>query len=154
MECSRASFKKEAFEFAAILMKPENREKIDPKLKKKIETLVRKSAGIRRSSSGQRVSSDQRASSEGQEDVDEVNDESSSCPFCSKPLPVMELTCPSCKNRLPFCIASGQHVTKYGMTQCPHCDFPAIQSHLERYSNNFINYLDDFIYWLNNFIKY
>ena len=41
IECHRAGFKKEAFEYAAILMRPEYRNKIDSKFKRKIEQIVR-----------------------------------------------------------------------------------------------------------------
>ena len=122
VECSRAGLKKQAFEFATILMNPEYREKMEPKLRRKIETLVRKSAGVRRSS----------ASGQPNGNGDDEEGVQAPCPFCSKPLAVMELTCHWCKNRVPFCIASGQHVTKNELSQCPNCEFPAIQSILER----------------------
>lgn len=41
IECHRAGLKNSAFSFAAMLMRPEYRSKIDPKYKKKIETIVR-----------------------------------------------------------------------------------------------------------------
>lgn len=41
IECHRAGLKNSAFSFAAMLMRPEYRCKIDPKYKKKIETVVR-----------------------------------------------------------------------------------------------------------------
>jgi len=41
IECHRAGLKNSAFTFAAVLMRPENRNKIDLKYKKKIEAMVR-----------------------------------------------------------------------------------------------------------------
>lgn len=41
IECHRSGLKNSAFNFAAMLMRPENRAKIDPKWKKKIEQIVR-----------------------------------------------------------------------------------------------------------------
>lgn len=41
IECHRAGLKNSAFRFAAILMRPEHRNKIDAKYKKKIEAMVR-----------------------------------------------------------------------------------------------------------------
>jgi len=41
IECQRAGLKNSAFGFAAMLMRPEYRDKIDLKYKKKIEMIVR-----------------------------------------------------------------------------------------------------------------
>jgi len=41
IECHRAGLKNSAFRFAAMLMRPEYRNKIDLKHKKKIEAMVR-----------------------------------------------------------------------------------------------------------------
>lgn len=41
IECHRAGLKNSAFSFAAMLMRPEYRNKIDAKYKKKIEAMVR-----------------------------------------------------------------------------------------------------------------
>lgn len=41
IECHRAGLKNSAFSFAAMLMRPEYRSKIDAKYKKKIEAMVR-----------------------------------------------------------------------------------------------------------------
>jgi WD repeat-containing protein 19 len=41
IECQRAGMKKSAFEYAAMMMRPEYRQLIEPKFKTKIETLVR-----------------------------------------------------------------------------------------------------------------
>ena len=117
IECTRASMLKQAVEFAIILMKPENRDLIDVKFKKKIENLVRKSAGTTKSTEeGESIS---------------LSD-SSSCPFCLQDVVETELSCSSCKNSLPFCIASGNHVSRSGLTFCPHCKFPAMLAYWGR----------------------
>ena len=41
IECQRSGLKKSSFDFAATLMKPEYRQQIDNKWKKKIEGIVR-----------------------------------------------------------------------------------------------------------------
>lgn len=41
IECHRAGLKNSAFSFAAMLMRPEYRNKIDAKYKRKIEAMVR-----------------------------------------------------------------------------------------------------------------
>ena len=42
VECQRANLKSTAFEYAAMLMRPEYKHDINPAYKRKIETLVRK----------------------------------------------------------------------------------------------------------------
>jgi WD repeat-containing protein 19 len=41
IECYRSGLKNSAFNFAALLMRPEHRNQVDPKFKRKIETIVR-----------------------------------------------------------------------------------------------------------------
>ncbi|XP_027542119.1 WD repeat-containing protein 19 [Neopelma chrysocephalum] len=104
IECHRAGLKNSAFSFAAMLMRPEYRNKIDPKYKKKIETMVR------------------------HRDTTETEEPTTACPYCAFQLPECELLCPSCKNNLPYCIATGRHMVRDDWTVCPHCDFPALYS--------------------------
>uniref|UniRef100_S4RCS6 WD repeat-containing protein 19 n=1 Tax=Petromyzon marinus TaxID=7757 RepID=S4RCS6_PETMA len=104
IECHRAGLKNSSFSYAAMLMRPEYRGKIDPKYKKKIEAIVRRP------------------------DTSEAEEPSSRCPFCSFQLPECELVCPDCKNTLPYCIATGRHMAKDDWGICPHCSFPALYS--------------------------
>ncbi|XP_064367345.1 WD repeat-containing protein 19 isoform X1 [Dromaius novaehollandiae] len=104
IECHRAGLKNSAFSFAAMLMRPEYRNKIDLKYKKKIEAMVRRP------------------------DTSEVEEPTTSCPYCTFLLPECELLCPGCKNNLPYCIATGRHMVRDDWTVCPHCDFPALYS--------------------------
>ncbi|XP_036373153.1 WD repeat-containing protein 19 [Megalops cyprinoides] len=104
IECHRAGLKNSSFSFAAMLMRPEYRNKIDLKYKKKIEAMVRRP------------------------DTSELEEETTPCPYCGFSLPECELLCPGCKNNLPYCIATGRHMVKEDWSVCPHCDFPALYS--------------------------
>ncbi|XP_036187365.1 WD repeat-containing protein 19 isoform X5 [Myotis myotis] len=104
IECHRAGLKHSAFRFAAMLMRPEHRNKIDAKYKKKIEAMVRRP------------------------DTSETEEVTTPCPFCKFLLPECELLCPGCKNNIPYCIATGRHMLRDDWTVCPHCDFPALYS--------------------------
>uniref|UniRef100_A0A672JFN3 WD repeat-containing protein 19 n=1 Tax=Salarias fasciatus TaxID=181472 RepID=A0A672JFN3_SALFA len=104
IECHRAGLKNSAFSFAAMLMRPEYRNDIDPKYRKKIEAMVRRP------------------------DTSELEEETTPCPYCGFQLPQNELLCISCKNNLPYCIATGRHMLKEDWCICPHCEFPALYS--------------------------
>ncbi|XP_040191059.1 WD repeat-containing protein 19 [Rana temporaria] len=108
IECHRAGLKNSAFSFAAMLMRPEYRNKIDVKYKKKIEAMVRRP------------------------DTSEVEEESTACPFCDFKLPECDLLCPGCKNNLPYCIVTGRHMVKDDWCICPHCEFPALYSEFKK----------------------
>ena len=43
-----------------------------------------------------------------------------------------ELYCGQCKNSLPYCIATGLHITPTDLTMCPLCKFPASRSEFLR----------------------
>ncbi|CAK6433228.1 unnamed protein product [Pipistrellus nathusii] len=104
IECHRAGLKNSAFRFAAVLMRPEHRNHIDAKYKKKIEAMVRRP------------------------DTSEAEEVTTPCPFCKCLLPECELLCPGCKNNIPYCIATGRHMLRDDWTVCPHCEFPALYS--------------------------
>uniref|UniRef100_A0A1A7WGZ7 WD repeat-containing protein 19 n=1 Tax=Iconisemion striatum TaxID=60296 RepID=A0A1A7WGZ7_9TELE len=104
IECQRAGLKNSGFSLAAMLMRPEYRNKIDPKYRKKIEAMVR------------------------HPDTSELEEETTPCPFCGFQLPQNELLCISCKTNIPYCIATGRHMLKEDWSICPHCEFPALYS--------------------------
>uniref|UniRef100_A0A3Q3ED04 WD repeat-containing protein 19 n=1 Tax=Kryptolebias marmoratus TaxID=37003 RepID=A0A3Q3ED04_KRYMA len=104
IECQRAGLKNSAFSFGAMLMRPEYRNKIDPKYRKKIEAIVR------------------------HPDTSELEEETTPCPFCGFQLPQNELLCISCKSNIPYCITTGRHMLKEDWSICPHCEFPALYS--------------------------
>ena len=45
-------------------------------------------------------------------------------------MPESDLYCSQCKNSLPYCIATGYHITPTDLTMCPECKFPASRSEL------------------------
>jgi WD repeat-containing protein 19 len=95
-------------------MKTEYREQIDVKFKRKIETLVRKSAGSQLKT----------------EDSSQIDTTHTSCPYCDNEVIDTELLCHNCRNTIPFCIATGLHIVANDLTVCPNCQFPAILSQL------------------------
>ncbi|KAK0167381.1 hypothetical protein PV327_004788 [Microctonus hyperodae] len=112
IECHRAGLKHAAFNFAAMLMRPEYRMQVDVKYSKKIEAIVRKPPRTK---------------------DHEIEDEPlTPCPYCKNRIPETEITCDKCKNTIPFCIATGRHIVENDFTVCPQCDFPAIKSEFLR----------------------
>lgn len=134
IECQRSEMKKSAFNYAVMMMRPEYRDKIDPKYAKKIESIVRKAPkNIKQLNDFEDVN--------GNEDDNDVaiskrrstKDDSSPCPFCNYDLGNMDVTCTQCKTTLPICIATGQHLTNsFEICQCPECYFPAIKTQLHK----------------------
>nr|XP_039264721.1 WD repeat-containing protein 19-like [Styela clava] len=111
VECHKSGLRASSFSYAAMLMRPEYRNKIDEKYKRKIEQIVRKSGG----------------KGEDEEEPD------APCPFCNYSLSETELLCPSCKSQIPYCIATGRHIVKTDMCVCPSCDFPALYSEFQKF---------------------
>lgn len=72
--------------------------------KKKIESIVRKPTK--------------------QEDEEPVT----ACPYCAMKSPCSNLDCVQCKNRVPYCIATGLRMVANDWTHCPSCHFPALFS--------------------------
>ncbi|XP_058805723.1 WD repeat-containing protein 19 [Phymastichus coffea] len=107
IECHRGGLKSAAFNYAAMLMRPEYRSQIDPKYSKKIEAIVRKPP----------------RNKEREED-----EPLTGCPYCKSRLLETEVNCDKCKHTIPFCIATGRHIIDNDFTACPQCDFPAIRS--------------------------
>jgi WD repeat-containing protein 19 len=104
IECQKAHMKREAYQYACTLVKPEYRPQIGEAYKKKIENTVRKPV----------------------KDEDAVDvEQSSPCPYCSSPLLESKLDCDTCKNIIPFCILTGMHMLKDDWSFCPRCQFPA-----------------------------
>ena len=104
IECHRAGLKHSSFSYAAMLMRPEYRQQIDLKYKKKIEQIVRKP------------------------DKSEQEEATDPCPYCSYSVPQTRLDCPECKNSIPYCIVTGRHMVKDDWVNCPNCTFPALCS--------------------------
>ncbi|KAL0053124.1 hypothetical protein WJX82_001225 [Trebouxia sp. C0006] len=101
VECQRADMKSTAFEYAAMLMRPEYRDDINPAYKRKIEAMVRK-----------------------RDKADEADEAQCECPFCGVAGPETEMDCIHCQNIIPFCIASGKRMLSTDWAECPSCHFP------------------------------
>lgn len=106
VECHRSGLKRSASSYARVLMDAEHRDSIDPKLKRKIEALVRRPA------------------------TSEKEEETAPCPVCSYDLGAWQADCPSCKSHIPTCVVTGRHMTLSDWSACPRCNWPALFSHL------------------------
>ncbi|KAF6777046.1 Wd repeat-containing protein 19 [Paragonimus kellicotti] len=125
IECQKAGLKTASFGYAAMLLRPEYREKLDPKHRRKFETLIR-----RPDRKPEHVAGDQ---------PDQVNaevDPATPCPSCSCLLAGSSLYCTECRSTLPYCIITGNHVIKNDFTVCPGCQFPAIYSEMMSFIEN------------------
>ncbi|KAL0480339.1 hypothetical protein AKO1_007082 [Acrasis kona] len=105
LQCIRAGLKSKAYEYAAVLVREENRSKIEEKYKSKIINFVRK-----------------------KKEEDTVQEEMTPCPCCKTLMPETQLDCDQCQNHIPFCIASGHHMVLEDWSCCPHCEFSALFS--------------------------
>eukprot|EP01006_Ploeotia_vitrea_P030251 TRINITY_DN62715_c0_g1_i1.p1 TRINITY_DN62715_c0_g1~~TRINITY_DN62715_c0_g1_i1.p1 ORF type:complete len:1401 (+),score=199.79 TRINITY_DN62715_c0_g1_i1:64-4266(+) len=110
IECQKVGFKASAYEHACVLVRPENRGKMNEKYKRKIETIVRKKA---------------------KEEIADPEEPSSPCPFCNALCPDTTLDCKNCKNTIPFCLVTGKHMKSNDWSYCPSCHFPALHSAME-----------------------
>jgi WD repeat-containing protein 19 len=109
IECQRAGLKRSAYEYACQLVRPEYRDRVEPKFAKKIEALVRRPS------------------------TEEADQGVAPCPFCDRQVPTYQLNCDACKATIPFCIVSGRHMTLEDCSSCTHCKFPALFSSLAAY---------------------
>ena len=80
IECQRSGLHNSAFNYATMLLRPEYKDSIDPKHKKKIEALVR------------------------HPEKSEIEEMTTPCPNCKFKLLEYGLTCPDCQLNLPYCI--------------------------------------------------
>ncbi|XP_053281437.1 WD repeat-containing protein 19-like [Pleuronectes platessa] len=103
IECHRSGLRDSAYRLAAVLMRPEYRDEIEKKYRRTIEWFARRPGK-------------------------DLEEEKTPCPFCGCKLPQNELQCYSCKNNVPYCIATGRHMLKEDWSECPHCEFPALYS--------------------------
>uniref|UniRef100_A0A061RSU0 Wd repeat-containing protein 19 n=2 Tax=Tetraselmis sp. GSL018 TaxID=582737 RepID=A0A061RSU0_9CHLO len=101
IECQRAGFRKTAFEYASMLVRPEYRNQLRPEYKRKIENMVRKP----------------------DKDAADAEEPTWPCPFCRTPGPETELECGNCRDVIPFCIATGKRCIVSDWGRCPHCHF-------------------------------
>lgn len=104
VQCQKVGLTQSAYEYAAMLMRPEYRDRIDPKYRDRIQKIV--------------IKTDRSA--------EEPEEPCTPCPVCEFELAETQLDCPSCKNTLPYCIATGRHMTLADWAWCPNCRFPAL----------------------------
>jgi WD repeat-containing protein 19 len=104
VECSECQLNKSASEWALVLMGENYKSGVPESYKSKISAISRK------------------AYKQEEEDVQST----SPCPFCNTEVPEYTLDCYNCHNVIPFCIATGKHMTAKDCTKCTHCHFPAI----------------------------
>jgi WD repeat-containing protein 19 len=107
IECNEAGLTKSGSQWAVDLMK-DHKNAIPDKYKAKIDKISRNAY----------------------KNEDEPQMAYTLCPFCRTEVPEYNLECKRCYNVIPFCIASGKHVTFGELTKCPHCNFPAMLSEL------------------------
>ncbi|KAI5712448.1 hypothetical protein M8J76_013327 [Diaphorina citri] len=110
IECKKANLQESALKFATLLLRPEYRSNLEDKYRKQIELIVRKAP---------------RKDIASPEEAHVLP-----CPYCDTMVPDMMLHCASCARIIPFCIASGKHITRNELTKCLECNFPAIHRHL------------------------
>ena len=103
IECHRAGLRGMAFEYASMLMRPEYRSQLQDTYKRKLEAIVRKPGD--------------------KTDADEPETPSPYDPNARVPETVLE--CPSTRNPIPYCVATGRHIVLSDLTLCPSCSFPA-----------------------------
>lgn len=115
IECSRSGLHNSAFNYATMLLRPEYKDSIDPKFKKKIESLVR------------------------HPERSEIEEIATPCPNCNFKLLEYGLTCPGCQINIPYCIVTGAHMIRDDFTVCPKCDFPALYSEFMSFLESEIN---------------
>merc|ERR1711998_795847 len=109
IECQRAGLKESAYEYATMLMRPEYRQQIEPKFKRKIEAIVRRP------------------------NRDQQDEPLSPCPISGQEIPETELICPTTKDDIPYCIVTGKHMVLDDWCICPNSRMPALFSEYVKY---------------------
>ena len=63
--------------------------------------------------------------------VDEVEPvQVAPCPNCGADMDCWDTTCSNCKEDIPYCIATAQHMILNDWCVCPSCEFPALHSYM------------------------
>ncbi|VEL15779.1 unnamed protein product [Protopolystoma xenopodis] len=128
IECQHAGLRAAGFTYAATLLRPEYRDKVDPKYRRKFETLIRRAdrTALRLVASGQ---SSEVSGMDGRQDEEVFGDTNKEggvlafahdnestelltpCPFCSATLPEYEIYCRECCSNLPYCIITASLIS-------------------------------------------
>merc|ERR1719375_1505074 len=131
IECQRAGLKDEAFEYATILvMNAEYRSQIDPKLKRKIEQMVRRNKSGGKTREGEDTNNEGAKTTSGSTNPKKTV---SSCPISGLPLDIMELEAPTTKDAIPMCIVTGRHLEVHDWCICPNSNMHALYSEYVKY---------------------
>ncbi|KRY60331.1 WD repeat-containing protein 19 [Trichinella britovi] len=128
IECWYSGMKSTAYKWAAVLMRPNYKESIDSRYKKTIETIIRQVKDLIFVVLMKILNLIIRK----REDTDD-SEMKTPCPYCKAQLAESELKCTCCKNTIPFCIASGKHISDSEITVCIHCGFPAISAEYKKW---------------------
>ncbi|KRX83277.1 WD repeat-containing protein 19 [Trichinella sp. T6] len=128
IECWYSGMKSTAYKWAAVLMRPNYKESIDSRYKKTIETIIRQMKDLIFVVLMKILNLIIRK----REDTDD-SEMKTPCPYCKAQLAESELKCTCCKNTIPFCIASGKHISDSEITVCIHCGFPAISAEYKKW---------------------
>ncbi|CAH8523624.1 unnamed protein product [Heterobilharzia americana] len=132
IECQKAGLKSASFSYAAMLLRPEYRDKLDMKYRRKFETLIRRQ-DLKTDCGGDQTDSTINKSNSSTVET------STPCPSCGSLLLETCLYCTECRSNIPYCVITGNHVVKNDFTVCPGCQFPALYSELMRYVENCSN---------------
>lgn len=108
-ECAQSGLRQSAYQWACVLVRPENFSQVPPKFKTKIESTARRPVK-----------------------TEDEPEPLSPCPFCKFEIPESRLDCPSCKNNIPFCLASGKHMIVSDWSQCPECKMACIYTEMRK----------------------
>lgn len=109
IECQRAGLKNSAYEYASMLMRPEYHDKIEPKFKRKIESIIRRPS------------------------LDQEHEPLSPCPISGHMIAQTELECPTTKEEIPMCVVTGRHMERGDWCFCPNSNMPALLSEYVQY---------------------
>ena len=110
IECHRAGLRGLAFEHASTLVRPEYRSQLQEQYKRKIEAIVRKPG-----------------------EKNDVEEPETPSPYdTNATLAETSLECPSTRNTVPYCIATGRHIVLHDLALCPSCNFPASFSYFTK----------------------
>eukprot|EP01064_Diplonema_japonicum_P002002 TRINITY_DN11304_c0_g1_i1.p1 TRINITY_DN11304_c0_g1~~TRINITY_DN11304_c0_g1_i1.p1 ORF type:complete len:1431 (+),score=452.89 TRINITY_DN11304_c0_g1_i1:1321-5613(+) len=115
-ECNKAGFDKSAYHYAKELVTSDRKE-IPEKHRKRMDTIVRKPGYYSKDNNGKKKT---------EADLTDPPEPVGPCPFCNTAVPMTMLDCPRCKNNVPYCIATGQHMLLSEWSSCPNCKFPAL----------------------------
>ncbi|KAI6201750.1 WD repeat-containing protein 19 [Aphelenchoides besseyi] len=111
--CAKAGLRETAFKLAVRLLQGRNKDKMDKKYRRKLETIVRKADNV--------------------SDKPEVM---TACPECATDTREFDLACAGCKSTIPYCIVTGKHIIANDFAVCASCGMPGFYSEFQQLSNN------------------